>query len=84
MTGFQSKRLMNAQSYTVVERRSVLSGKVHSIAIPLSPDDFDECMFDWRNGRLLQDAFPTLTADQREFIKTGVTQEEWYSLLGVE
>lgn len=84
MTGFQSKRMLHTQSYTVVERRSVLSGKVHDMIIPLTPDDYDECMFEWRNGRLLQDAFPTLTAEEREFIKTGITPDEWNSLLGVE
>jgi hypothetical protein len=26
---------------------------------------------------LIQDAFPTLTADEREFILTGITSEEW-------
>lgn len=28
-------------------------------------------------GILLQDAFPHLDADDREFIKTGITPEEW-------
>ena len=31
----------------------------------------------WQNGTLIQDAFPQLTPDEREFIKTGVTPEEW-------
>ena len=26
---------------------------------------------------LIQNAFPNLTSEQREFIKTGVTPEEW-------
>jgi hypothetical protein len=28
-------------------------------------------------GLLLQDAFPALSADDREFIKTGITTAEW-------
>jgi hypothetical protein len=28
-------------------------------------------------GVLLQDAFPHLSDDDREFIKTGITPEEW-------
>lgn len=28
-------------------------------------------------GVLLQDAFPNLSDDDREFIKTGITPEEW-------
>jgi hypothetical protein len=33
-------------------------------------------------GVLLQDAFPNLTPAQREFIKTGITPEEWYDFFG--
>lgn len=33
-------------------------------------------------GVLLQDAFPNLTADEREFIKTGITPEEWDEYFG--
>ena len=29
---------------------------------------------------LIQDAFPFLTPDQREFMKTGMTQEDWDSM----
>ena len=32
-------------------------------------------------GALLQDAFPQLTAEEREFFKTGVTKEEWDEVL---
>jgi hypothetical protein len=31
----------------------------------------------WRTGELIQDAMPNLSADDREFIKTGITPEEW-------
>ena len=34
-------------------------------------------MLAYDQGALLQDAFPTLGAPEREFIKTGVTAEEW-------
>jgi len=33
-------------------------------------------------GVLLQDAFPNLTAEEREFIKTGITPEEWDEYFG--
>jgi hypothetical protein len=32
---------------------------------------------DWQNGTCIQDAMPELDADQREFILTGVVDEEW-------
>jgi len=31
----------------------------------------------WQAGTLIQDAMPNLSADEREFIKTGITAEEW-------
>ena len=30
-----------------------------------------------RRTRLIQDIFPDLTDDQREFLKTGITSVEW-------
>jgi hypothetical protein len=34
----------------------------------------------YNNGALIQNAFPRLNADEREFIKTGITAQEWDSL----
>jgi hypothetical protein len=31
----------------------------------------------YEKGALLQNAFPNLSAGQREFYKTGITDEEW-------
>jgi len=36
----------------------------------------------YANGALLQVAFPTLSADEREFYKTGITGEEWDQMFG--
>ena len=33
-------------------------------------------------GALIQDAFPNLNDDEREFIKTGITPAEWTKYLG--
>ena len=35
-------------------------------------------------GKLIQDAFPFLNADQREFLLTGLTPEAWNELFGDE
>jgi hypothetical protein len=35
----------------------------------------------WKSGeKLLQDAFPRLSPSDREFIKSGITDEEWDEL----
>jgi len=56
--------------------------KINSIEIPMSNSDFLEAYGKWQgiNNRprvLVQDAFPSLTPVQREFIMTGTTEEEW-------
>jgi len=36
----------------------------------------------YNNGWLLQDAFPDLSPGDREFFKTGITDEEWEKHMG--
>jgi transcriptional regulator with XRE-family HTH domain len=38
----------------------------------------------WESGVNIQVAMPQLDADEREFIKTGVTPTEWNELFGEE
>ena len=62
---------------TIITRRSPFTGRIHQMEIPISPREFAKRETLWQTGMLIQDAFPTLDADQREFIKTGITPEEW-------
>lgn len=38
----------------------------------------------YKEGRLIQDAFPTLQPDEREFLQSGITPDEWKELFGQE
>lgn len=67
---------------TMLERRSTLTGRVHTMEIPMEHNAFVDAFRAWENGTLIQDAFPTLSVDLREFIMTGITSEEWDSLFG--
>jgi len=67
---------------TIITRRSPFTGKVHRMEIPLTPKEYGKRATLWQTGMLIQDAFPMLSADQREFIKTGITPEEWENLFG--
>jgi hypothetical protein len=41
--------------------------------------------FKWQNkGMFVQDAFPMLSSDEREFLMTGLTQEQWAKLFPLE
>lgn len=58
--------------------RSILTGNVNSMVLPIDGQTFDECFHKWKNeGMLIQHAFPMLDFNEREFIKTGITPEEW-------
>ena len=64
----------------LVERISVISGQVNTMALPITVDQLENYYLE---GMLLQDAFPNLSADEREFIKTGITPKEWDGLFGI-
>ena len=38
----------------------------------------------WEKGELIQDAMPNLTPAEREFIKMGITHDEWDDIFGVD
>ena len=61
-----------------ITRTSPVSGVTRSLEIPCT----EEQMAAYKSGALIQVAFPDLTADQREFILTGITKEEWDVLFG--
>ena len=62
----------------IVTRKSPFSGKINEMDLPITPEQVEL----WQGGVLIQNAFPHLTPDQREFIKTGITPEEWDSVFG--
>tara|TARA_R100001129_G_C5277389_1_gene235846 strand:+ start:352 stop:549 length:198 start_codon:yes stop_codon:yes gene_type:complete len=52
---------------------SMISGKTTTRDIDVEPEQVAA----WQNGMLIQDAMPELSAPDREFIMSGITQEEW-------
>ena len=56
----------------------MLTGNVSTMDIDVTLDQLDA----WNNGMLIQDVMPDLTPFEREFIKTGITQEEWDATFG--
>jgi len=52
---------------------SRLSGIERTLDIPVTKEQLQR----WRDGELIQRAMPHLTATQREFLMTGITDEEW-------
>ena len=46
----------------------------------LELDVTDEEIKAWKAGMLIQDAMPHLNEHEREFVISGITQEEWDSM----
>ena len=58
----------------LIFKTSPITGKTVSREIDVERHDLER----WEaGGILIQDAFPHLSADDREFILSGVTPEEW-------
>lgn len=57
-----------------IKRKSVISGIEHTRNIPVNPDDY----MSWKSGLgNIQELMPYLSDDDREFILSGITPEEW-------
>lgn len=61
-----------------ITRTSMMTGKVRTLDIDVTEEQIKE----YNAGALIQDAFSNISPDEREFIKTGVTSEEWDEMFG--
>lgn len=58
-------------------RTSPFTGTRNAYSFGIDADTFGKALSEWQSGELIQNAFPMLDADEREFIMTGITPEEW-------
>ena len=67
-----------------ITRLSMISGIYHTREIPISESEFNSLMkgpAKWYvPGKTIQEAFPMLTPGEREFLLTGMTEQEWDEL----
>ena len=52
-------------------------GKAHDVLV----NEID--YLDWQDGKLAQDAFPYLSADEREMLISGICPNCWNSMFGM-
>ncbi len=62
----------------LIEKESPFSGNKNVMDIDVT----EEQIASWQGGELIQNAMPNLSADEREFVKTGITPEEWENVFG--
>jgi hypothetical protein len=64
----------------IITNKSKVSGKVRSMDLPITEAQLAR----YNSGRFtIQDCFPNLSPDEREFIKSGITAEEWEETFGL-
>lgn len=67
---------------------SLFTGKVNTMDLPLTQEEWDKGRQEsWKlnpgkGTKHIQDCFPQLNADQREFLISGCTPEEWAEAFG--
>lgn len=62
-----------------ITKRSPFTGIEHTMEIPVKEADYEA----WQRGEgLIQNLMPYLSADEREFLMTGITADEWNDTFG--
>lgn len=64
----------------IVRRRSPLTGEMNELDLDITQEQIER----YNQGEFVQIAFPHLTADQREFILTGYTADDWKTMFPPE
>ena len=59
-----------------ITKLSPVTGKANIMDLPITYGQF----LDWQEGALIQHVMPDLSLDEREFLITGMTPEDWNSL----
>jgi hypothetical protein len=57
-------------------RKSRFSGKTRTLELPITQEQWEAHL---QSRNLIQQSFPQLSGDQREFLMTGITNEEWFA-----
>ena len=63
-----------------ITRTSMISGNTNTMELNVTQEQLTA----WESGVHIQVAMPQLNAEEREFVKTGMTPMEWNELFGEE
>ena len=64
----------------LITKTCMMTGSVNTLDIPVTQSQIDA----WQGGLLIQEAMPHLSADDREFLMTGITPQVWDDEFGEE
>lgn len=69
----ESIRFLPETDRAVVTKLSPFSRVMHRATVQMTQVQYD----DWLGGKMIQDALAHLSPDEREFLMTGITPQEW-------
>jgi hypothetical protein len=73
--------LLHSKSNTMlITRVSILSGKTNTMDLDVTESQMEQF---YRGEGYLHTIFPNLNSSEREFIKSGITPEEWDKMVGL-
>jgi len=65
-------------------KKSSLSGIEHTMNINITEEELFRIENRYNSKELIQNIVPNLSMDEREFLMTGITNEEWVNTFGEE
>ena len=71
-------------SSVTVSRISNFSGKINTMVLPIKPLEFYRLKRQWDKGEYITDVYTMLNPDEREFMISGMTPEEWNKFIGMQ
>lgn len=67
-----------------VTRISNFSGNLNTMVLPINPVEFYRLKERVDKGEYVQDIYTMLNPDEREFMISGMTPEEWNEFMGMQ
>ena len=61
-----------------ITKKSQLTGKENTLDIDVTQEQINE----WKNGALIQNVMPTVPKEEREFLMSEITPDEWNNAFG--
>jgi hypothetical protein len=65
-----------------ITKRSTLTGKENTMNIDVTPEQLARIENRMNTTELIQNIVPNLSMSDREFLMTGITNEEWIRMFG--
>ena len=63
----------------IISKKSNLTGEINSMDLDVTLEQIARYEY---GGSLVQNIFPNLSPEEREFLKSGITPEEWENIFG--